>query len=678
MSAIGGVIHSARWCLQPDAWGGTQLLGIVQIGSSLATRNVQRLPSGLECLAKPSSRDIILPMRPLLKPFQWLRQAAGHRFFWLGVPLLLYLPSVTGPFVFDDLLILQRAERFAAGESGSLGLFRFAPSDQAWQDLRDRGTFPWWTPERLRIDFFRPLAEWSFYLDVLLFGRHTTGHRLVSLAWFTAALLCLHRLYAAASGDRVRAGIAAFFFGICQTVTQPATFICNRNDLMVVVGTALAALAYCSAAGPRLRNAILAGAAFAGALLSKEIAIAFAGIVVADAVFFGRRHSQQERGGRRLTAWVIALLAVCYLGWFAATRPWHLGLGEGVELSNISVLSQAPRAIPLYLAVWTTGFPISLLFHAPAAPVIIVGAVGLLVTALLVPSLWRLVRDDRAAVFFMLWAGFFLAIALLTFTETRALCVASVGWTYLLAGLLVPRSADCKTTWARDGVSLSSQAAGVEDAVAAQHVETSREGGHVRCNSFQSEGQENAPAPLWLRHWLLAANGMISLCCAIGSMVMQTRLEHQLRQSAAAYVEMCNPPPGSGDLLVVAEAETGLELLFAPERLEFITGIRDLSVTHLALLAGDKRFTREDDHTLVCDAIAGDLLDRNLYRLSLGREEKRHPGQVFTTRHFTAEIRKTDERQRVTSLAFRFAMPLESARLHFYPPDLAAIARGRR
>jgi hypothetical protein len=565
-------------------------------------------------------------MALLLKPFQWLQKAAGYRLLWLGVPLLLYVPTVAGPFVFDDLLLVLRAERYASGESSSLDLFRFAPSDRAWQDFRDRGTFPWWAPERLRIDFFRPLAEWSFYLDMLLFGRNAAGHRLVSLAWFAAALLCLHKLYARASGDPVRAGAATFFFGICQTVTQPATFICNRNDLMVVVGTTLAAEAYWStAAGSGLRKTVFAGAAFAGALLSKEIAVGLAGIVVLHALLpSARRSSPAERSGRRRIACVIAILAICYLTWFAATRPWHLGLGGQGELSNIGILAQAPRAIPLYLAVWTTGFPISSLFHASTMLVIIVGAAGLLATGLLIPSLRRLVRTDQAATFFMLWGMIFLAIALLTFTEARALCVATVGWAYLLAGLLT------------------------------------------------------APAPLWLRHWLLATNGTVSLCCAIGTVIMQTRFESQLRDSTKTYLQACGPLPQSGDLLVMGEAKTGLELLFTPERLEFLTGLKGVSVAFLTLPDGNRQIRREGDRTLVYQTADGDLLDQQLYRLSLGQDEKRRPGQAFKTRHFTAEVRQVDGRGRVTSLAFRFVEPLTSPRLHFQPADVAAVARGEQ
>ena len=154
--------------------------------------------------------------------------------------MLLYSWSVTGPFAFDDLHLLLKAERYLRGESARPDLFRFADSPAAWQALRDRGTVPWWFPADQRVAFFRPLAEWSFTLDVAIFGRAAVGHRLVSLFWFAVALWAVQRLFCAAGATPARAGAATLLLGVSQTLAQPATFICNRSDLLVIVGTALA------------------------------------------------------------------------------------------------------------------------------------------------------------------------------------------------------------------------------------------------------------------------------------------------------------------------------------------------------------------------------------------------------------------------------------------------------
>jgi hypothetical protein len=566
-----------------------------------------------------------------LTPFGWLRRAAGHVTFWLGVPILLYLPTVTGPFAFDDLSLVLQAERYARGETEHLGLFRFAATDAAWQELRNLGSFPWWSPARLRIDFFRPLAEWSFYLDMRLFGRNTAGHRAVSLAWFAIALLCIHKLFLAACRDSARAGVATVFFGISQTATQPVTFICNRSDLLVVVGTALAAWAYWSATDrPRKILVLTAVAGFAFALLSKEMAIGLAGVIVLhELIVRWRRTPLAGTSLRGAMACIVAGMAATYLVYFVAARPWLLGAGENAELSNISILARAPRALPLYLAVWTTGFPISVLFQTGTTPVVIVGAAGVLFAIIVAWYVGRTARTDQASLFFVLWAIVFLLLGLMTFTETRVLCVATVGWAYLLAGLLTPSTDD-------------------------------------------------RPAPAWLRHWLLATSGTVSLICAIATTVMQSKFEGQLRSRLSEQMAALNQPIQNGDSLIVGEAASGLELFLSPERLEFMTGLRHVGVAYMTLPGASAQIEQRDENTLVLTSATTDLLDKVLYGLSLGRPDKRRTSQTFETRDFTAEIGEVTTDGRIASLIFRFKEPLRSRRLHYYPRSLAAVARGEK
>jgi hypothetical protein len=561
--------------------------------------------------------------------FRGLRRAGGHHAFWLGLPLLLYLPTVTGPFSFDDLMLVLRAEAHSRGESPSPRLFCFAGTRQQSQELRDRGTFPWWSPEG-RISFFRPLAEWSFCLDVLLFGRNTLGYRIVSLAWFAIALLCVHKLFVTACGDSARAGVATFFFGISQTVTQPATFICNRADLLVAVGVSIAATAYWKATSrQRTLLVFIAAASFAFALLSKEMAIGLAGVVVLHEIIT-RRSRARVPASATVIALILGLMAVVYVAYFAATRPWHVGLGGDQEPSNFSFLARAPKAILLYSAVWSLGFQTDVLMLMKTGPwlVIAIGSAGLCFVAIMARYVARMARNDRATLFFVLWAVVFVLVGLMTPPAPRVLCVATIGWAYLIAGLMT---------------------APVED---------------------------RATSPLWLRQWLFTTCGMINLCCAIGTVVTQNRLELELQHSLNEYVEAQGRPLANGDSLLIAEARGPLELILMPERLEFSTGLRDVAVTFLTPPGADGHIEREGDRTLVFSSTHGDLLDKKLYELSQGQERKRRVGEKFATRDFTAEIRELTRDGRVTLLAFQFSEPLSSPRLHFYPPELALIAHG--
>ncbi|MFH1420107.1 MAG: hypothetical protein ABII12_17685 [Planctomycetota bacterium] len=577
------------------------------------------------------------------KPFQHLANAARFRAVWLGIPILLYLWTVTAPFVFDDLNLILKTEQYVNGESDRLDLFRFATTDQAWQEMRDRGTYPWWAPESKRIDFFRPLAEWSFYFDMLLFGRNPIGHRLVSMAWFVLALICMHRLFAVAGRDKTRAGVATLLFGISQTATQPVTFISNRSDLLVLVGATTAAWAYwkttqtqadafaVNGRGQR-RNTqwliVLVALGFTFALLSKEVAVAFAIVIVCHQWLVRKRRSSlgATRARATITA-IVLLLTVAYLIYYTATRLMPFESANTVGDDLIPAAVRAPKALFLFLSVWTIGFPISLLFQATPAQVAAVVVIGALATLLTLWHLRRSMRGDPAAAFFGIWAIAFLLPALMAASETRAICLATVGWSYLLAGLLVPSEAG------------------------------------------------RPSAPLWVRHWLFVANGAVSIACAVGAVLFTNAAEQRARRAVNTYVRELDTPLRDGDTLIVAEARSPIEFVCAGDRLEFMTGRRNVAFSCLTVPGTNADFERRDPHSLLMTVTKGSLLDSPMHHLTLGADWRPTLGHTFRLSRFTAEIVDVTDDDRVTALAFRFEEPLASPRLHFWPSTLAAIAR---
>jgi hypothetical protein len=572
---------------------------------------------------------------------------------WLGLPILLYAWSLSAPFAFDDLHLVLKTERYLRGESPELGLFRFAPTDDDWRRLRDCGTVPWWAHPDLRIDLFRPLAEWSFGLDMLLFGRNTLGHRAVSLLWFVLALLCAHRLFARTARDAVQAGIATFFLGISQTLAQPVAFVSNRSDLLVLVGTTLAANAYWRArTQPRKGLVPAAAGCFAFALLAKEMAVGLAGVALLHALA-ARSHPPdgdgQARAAARLRGLIVAsfaILAAAYLIYYVASRPACLGLGDAGGVNLLSVLQRVARSIPLYLAVWTVGFPISVLAEASTTAVALVGSAGVLLMLLLLRHVVRLVRADPAALFFCVWAIVFLLIGVLTLPEARVLSVASVGWAYLLSGLL-----------------RLSEAPGRPSGAAT--------------SSDPRPAAPSRPAPVWMRYWLLTAGGMVSICCAIGGIVLQTRFEQQCRNHLGRYLAADGSPLHKGDALIVTEPESGLESMFAGDRLEFMTGVTDVRVVFLGNPGSKASVERRDERTLVVTAGSGDFFSSPAYRPWLGPTWPPRIGHTFEHRDFTAEVASVSADGRVTSFIFRFREPLTSPRYHYSPATLGALACGK-
>lgn len=562
-------------------------------------------------------------------PFHWIRAAAVRRAFWLGGPLLLYAWTVTGPLLCDDLILSLKAERYSRGETKQLGLFRFAETDADWQALRDRGTCPWWASEIGRYDFFRPLAEWSFYLDQRLFGRDPLGHRLVSLAVFVIALMCIHRLFMAANDNPIRAGVATFFFGISQTTTLPVTWVSNRADLLVLIGVTLAAGAYWSSwRHGRWRLVALACVGFVFALLAKEVAVALALVVAGHELYLRRRvPARRQRPFAGIIALLLILIAGLYGAYYMQARPSALGASMQ-DAGPLLMLTRLPRSLLLNFAVWTTGFPISVLLGAEQFQINAVAALGAIATLVVVPFLWKSMRGDRSAFFFVLWALLFMLPGLGAFASTRLICVATVGWAYLLAGLIIP----------------------------------SRE--------------DQLVIPALLRHGVYAANGIVSIGCVIGTVLFMNHAELACRQRLREVIANLDTPLQAGETLVMGEAQSIMEMIGSADRLEFLTGLKGVKIVYLvAPEAPIARIGREDDHTLILESSGASLFGSSLHRYTLGPGWQPRTGDAFKLPGFSAEIAEINDAGAVTALRFRFRDPLSSPRLHFHPAALRAAAR---
>lgn len=576
----------------------------------------------------------------LEKQFDNLRRHAARPIAWIGLPLLLHVWSLTGPFCFDDLNLVLKAERYLAGESTDPSLFRFAPDADAWQHLRRTGSYPWWSPADGRADFFRPLAEAAFYLDMKLFGRRAWAHRMMSLAVFIAALVLLHRLFLRIGADPLRAGLATMMFGVSQAAAQPATFISNRSDLLVLIGVCIAAHAFvpliapATAARPLRAWAALAtvGLGFAGALLSKEIAIGWAGTITLFEIW--RRIRGDKTPQPRLLAAMLALtlaLLAAYVAYYAGSRT-----GAG---SRTALLAGAPRSSVLYLSLWLLGAPINLLTNRGLDTTIPLAAGCLVTLVFIAPHVRRLLAADPAARFFLCWAVAFGAIALLTSPEARALCLATPGWTYFLAHLLLP-----KESAAPDGP---------------------------------------RPPSLMLRHHLLFSNGGIGMAAAVGIVVVSMQAERRAQSHIQTNVASLAAPLRDGDTLILPAPEIDLEWLAAGDRLQFLTSRRNVALHFLHAADAQARINRVDAHTLrvALDQDETDrawnkcswlyrywmprpsLLDSALAARMLGAGWTPRIGARFELPDITVEITGLKE-NRITELTFRFARPLDDPSLH--------------
>ncbi|HUN82187.1 MAG TPA: hypothetical protein VMV81_11840 [Phycisphaerae bacterium] len=544
-----------------------------------------------------------------------LRRLSTSRWFWLGFPILLYSWTLTGPFIVDDIHLLLKAESYRDGRSPALDLYRFARTDAEWNNLRNRGVCPWWV-ESGRLDFVRPIGAWSFYFDTVLFGRNVLAFRLMSLAVFAGALLAVHWMFRATGADTARAGAATFFMGISQTATPPVTWMCSRADLFVLIGAAMTAGAYWSIRKrPGLRWFVLGALAFTLALFSKEFAVALCPVIVLHELITWRKSA--TRASRSFAA-MILLLSIAYLAYYIQSRPW---IASGADHMPSQLAGLWPRSILLYLSVWTLGFPIDILLAANSIQVWTVALIGGGIALLVIRYLRRSARNDAATLFFAIWAIAFILPPLRAMSaSTRSLCVATVGWTYLLTSLILPPT------------------------------------------------EKDVVVPRLFRHFLFTANGMASIGCVIATVLYMNITE---RRAQDRLLQVCRTIPGGvhdGDLLVITQAESTADLMCSGDRLEFLTGVRNVSTTHLLPAGIEASAEVEDSHTVLVRAKNHSLFDSALHHLTLPSGWQPELGQEFRLKDCTVKIAQISDKGGVDAIRVLFAEPLNSTRVHFIPP----------
>jgi protein O-mannosyl-transferase len=199
--------------------------------------------------------------------------------------------------------------------------------------------------------FFRPLTVLSYWLDLKLYGFTPWGYHITSIlihglsAWlvYLWGSACLRFFQISEERSRELGLWAGILFLVLPTRTEAVSYIAGRNDLLAA-GFSLLALWAGLKYLERERPAALVGslAALAGALLSKESALATAPILAgfgALAVWGGWHPPQMRTAGRRIMLGTAAILAAYLLLRRCVLGAWVGGYGAGVHLGLFSFAS---------------------------------------------------------------------------------------------------------------------------------------------------------------------------------------------------------------------------------------------------------------------------------------------------------------------------------------------------
>jgi hypothetical protein len=374
-----------------------------------------------------------------------LTRALGARCVpWLAAVLgfLIFAPALALDLQFDDfshrvaLRPIAGLEQFARSP---LDLFVFVDGNpELTRVATDRGLWPWFVNQDLRLSFLRPLSGLSHGLDFGLWPDHPWLMHLHSLLWYAAlvlvAALCYRRLLAPA-GPAWVAGLAALLYAIDDAHLFPVAWLANRNAVIGGFFGVLALLAH-----DRWRRdgsraaAALAPVALLAALLANEGAVAVGGYLLAYALFIDTGTRAQRWRSLIPGALVGVLWAAAYtlLGHGASGAGLYVDpVGEPLRFVRV-VVERAP------LLVWGQwAFPLADLhglLSEPAARAMWLAALGLMVV--LAVLLAPLVRRDRVARFWALGMVLALLPACGTFAANRLLIFVGLGGMGLLAQYL--------------------------------------------------------------------------------------------------------------------------------------------------------------------------------------------------------------------------------------------------
>lgn len=362
---------------------------------------------------------------------------------------LSYIPSLRGPFQFDDLPVIKESPALYLG-------------DLSWGSVRNALASPG-SPNR-------PVANLTFALNYYVGGMDPWGFHVVNLAIHLAAILVLYlfvqRLLTVPSlrgGDSLSARrvafITALLWGLHPVQTQAVTYIVQRMTSLATLLYLLALWCYLSARqqpGGNRRRWLFVGAALWGLLAAgtKEIAVTLPLSIVLLEVYF-LSSFDPVRLRKQWPVWGMVLLAFIGVGaWVVWVVIDHGGMTMLLSATQpvqpmtfAERLLTAPRVIVHYMSLLLFPlpsrlvvdylFPLSTSLTAPMTTLPSMAVVlGLMVFAVGSARRWPLVS------FCILW--FFLHLALETLAPVldlvfeHRLYLPSVG-VVLLAALGIER-----------------------------------------------------------------------------------------------------------------------------------------------------------------------------------------------------------------------------------------------
>lgn len=136
---------------------------------------------------------------------------------------LAYLPASQGSFIFDDNYLIRDNAYIREGHSVS----SYLSQEDGITNEADKGV--------MHTGYYRPLTNFTYHLDYLLWGMKAKGFRTTNILLHILNSLLLYLLINYLFSDRIAAFFAAMVFALHPANTEAVSVIVNRNNLLAVL-----------------------------------------------------------------------------------------------------------------------------------------------------------------------------------------------------------------------------------------------------------------------------------------------------------------------------------------------------------------------------------------------------------------------------------------------------------
>ena len=352
-----------------------------------------------------------------------------------AIGALLLLPSLATGLALDDFVHRAHARGYAfMGPARPFDMFVFMDGNPAHlAALRERGLVPWFTPDYLRIAFFRPVSSLLHTIDYGVLRLPPWAMHAESIAWYALLVFCAAKLYARVLRAPGAAGLAALFYAVDPGHGLPAAWLANRNGVLASVFAVMTLLAHdrWRRDGWRLGAAVSA-ACFALALGSAELALGALAYVAAYALTL-------DRGSLRARATSLAPCGLVAVAWQIVYRAGNYGvIGSGFYCDPATSPLRFARGMLVRAAELALSqlllFPVEVAARATITTV--VAAAGAVALAIFVWAAMPLVRREAGVRFFAIGAALAVVPVVGVMPASRVLMLVGLGAMGVLAALL--------------------------------------------------------------------------------------------------------------------------------------------------------------------------------------------------------------------------------------------------